>query len=265
MTPALTTAQMLDAIRRHSQHLTDAARGHFRDPVAACPGWTVADLIDHVVEVQWSWGTRAIQRSTAQEIGGDQSAPPTGLSESESLALCAETTRRMVSALDGDDAHQRIPVWTWAPDNQSMGFITRHQVQEAAVHDCDAAQAGATEWTIEPAVAADCVDEFLTYSICSPHYPAPPGTAALGGPVTLAATDTGDRWIIADGDQAGTLAVTRDDTASGDVIEATAGELLLWLYGRVELDSLMAGVKGSAEINGPVETAGRLRALMYTD
>lgn len=253
MTSSLTTAQMLDAIRYHSERLAEAARGHFAAPVPSCGSWTVADLVDHVIEVQWSWGTRAILRAPGEEIGDDQQRPPTGLSEIESLAVFGQITERMLGALDGDDEFQRRPVWTWAPDNQTIGFITRHQVQEAAVHHYDAARAAGTGWTIDPVAAADSIEEFLTYSIGSAHYPAPTGTEPLGTPVLLAASDTRDRWLVADGAQPGTLSVTRDAAPSGELVEATAGELLLWLYGRIELDAV------------PAATVERFRGLTWTD
>ncbi len=41
----------LSLIRTDAAALATAARGRLADPVPSCPGWTVADLVDHVGHV----------------------------------------------------------------------------------------------------------------------------------------------------------------------------------------------------------------------
>lgn len=259
---------MVEAIRRHTHHLRQAARDHFDEPIAACPGWTVADLVHHVTDVQWFWATivseRLIREPPTQD---DPRRPPDGLAQDAALPLLAEMSDLLITAVDGPEEHQATPVWTWAPDDQTVGFVTRHQVQEAAVHDFDASMAAGVEWTIDPVVAADCVEEFLTHSVCSPADPAPAGTEPLGGPVRLLATDTPSAWEVNDGSQPRTLDIVArsarwgqsgqdpsEETAAGDDrrLEATAGELLLWLYGRAEIGGVAA------------DLVARFRALIWT-
>lgn len=255
MTTRLSTPQMIDAVRRHSEHLAAAARGHFTEPVSACPGWTVADLVDHITDVQWSWGTVVADRLSSPVPRADARRPPTRLGEEQALDQLAGITGRLVAALDGGAVHQAIPVWTWAPQAQTIGFVTRHQVQEAAVHDFDASAAAGVGWSIDPEVAADSIEEFLTYSISTPADPAPPETPRLAVPITLTVRDTSDRWSITDGEQPGTLEVSTGEMPGALVVEATASQLLLWLYGRTELPAPAL----------PTEVLTRFRALVMTD
>gem|GEM_PF-6014486 len=71
----------------------------------------------------------------------------------------------------------------------------------------------------------------------------------------LAATDTGAAWAIRDGPRPGTASVSAGAEASVPVLAGTASQLLLWLYGREELDSSSL----------PDGLAGRLRGLCATD
>ena len=261
MSDPLTTRQMTEAIHHHTEHLIEAARGQLDAAVAACPVWSVADLVDHLTEVQWTWGTIVSERLTVRPTDSwDERVPPRGLDESAALAQLSAVCAELVSAVDGDVDHQATPVWTWASANQTIGFVTRHQVQEAAVHDHDACAATGVDWSIEPVVAADCVGEFWAYSTWALDDPAPEGTARLGSVVELRATDTGDVWTIADATEPGLVEVTRGPVTDDGlgrpeplVVSASAGQLLLWLYGRIELVSV------------PIDIVARLRALIQTD
>jgi hypothetical protein len=58
----------------------------------------------------------------------------------------------------------------------------------------------------------------------------------------MRAVDTGDAWTITDGSTPGTITASRGTTASGGTtgapaLEATASDLILWLYSRTDLDS----------------------------
>jgi hypothetical protein len=152
------------------------------------------------------------------------------------------------------EADQDDFCWTWAGWKQDVAFVTRHQVQEAAVHHWDAVHAAGDALVIAPAVAADSVDEFLAFSVASEEDPDDPPEGTLDGAFTLVAADTGDRWALSDGSRPGTVHVERGGTA-GPVIEASAADLLLWLYGRVEVDTSAV----------PPEALDRFRTRCFTD
>ncbi len=66
--PAAAGLDFTAEIALQSAALAEAAEGNLAAPVEHCPGWTVADLVRHVYEVHWFWGTivdRAARRATA--------------------------------------------------------------------------------------------------------------------------------------------------------------------------------------------------------
>jgi len=205
------TFEQIAAITEHSAGFADATRENLESPVAHCPGWTVADLVWHLTEVHWFWATIAEERLQSPP---DESRRPARASDDGLVDAFVAGAGRLVHVLR--EADQSAPCWTWAPHQQDVAFITRHQVQEAAVHHWDAVHAAGGTLVLDAEVAADAVDEFLTFSLS----PDPAGSA---GGFALRASDTGDTWGVADGD--------------APVLEATASDLLLWLYDRVDLDT----------------------------
>jgi hypothetical protein len=85
--------------------------------------------------------------------------------------------------------------------------------------------------------------------------PDDPVKPPLDGTLGFRATDTGDAWTLTDGRRPGTAAVSRSPGADVPVLEASASDLLLWLYGRVDLDTSAV----------PDDLLGRFRAMCFTD
>jgi hypothetical protein len=126
------------------------------------------------------------------------------------------------------DVDPSTPVWTWAA-RKDVGFIQRHQVQEAAVHRVDMELATAKPPTpIDAALAADSIDELLEVSL-----PFALRDVTLPGSVHVHCTDTEGEWIIrADGS-------VEPIHAKGDVaLRGSASDLLLTLYRRLPLSTL---------------------------
>jgi uncharacterized protein (TIGR03083 family) len=249
----LTTRDQLDAIRTHSAGLAEAARGRLDRPVRHCPGWTVADLVAHVTDVHWFWRT----------IAGELLSEPPDATRRPARAtpdLLVETflagADALVTTLGAAD--QAAGCWTWAPGHQDVAFVTRHQVQEAAVHHWDAADAAGMPWRMDDRAAYDAAEEFLTVSVSSEADPAEPARPALDGTLRFELTGARD-LVVTDGPVPGTLGWHR--TESG--VEAATGattdpsSLLLWLYRR---SPDTAGLP--AEDDPLVQ---RFRALCFTD
>jgi uncharacterized protein (TIGR03083 family) len=249
----LSTFDCIAAITAHSAGLAEAARdADLQAPVEHCPGWSVADLVWHLSEVHWFWGTIVSELLTAPPPDDRRPGRP---ADDELVDGFVAGAAALVQALR--EADQFAHCWTWAGWQQDVAFVTRHQVQEAAVHHWDAAHAGAahdtaqdtardtaqdTDWHLDPAVAADCVDEMLDVALPSDADHDDPPNEPLAGSFALRASDTGDAWLVTDGDLPGTARVTRvgiDTPGTGDVpvLEAGAAELILWLYSRIELDT----------------------------
>jgi uncharacterized protein (TIGR03083 family) len=226
----LSTEDCLTAITRHSHALADAARVDLHAPVAHCPGWDVADLVRHVADVHRFWGTIAAERLAEPP----EEHRPTPLPDDGLVDAFVAGADRMVAVLA--DADQTAPVWTWYPARQDIGFITRHQVQEAAVHHFDAAHATGADWTVDAAVATDSIEEFLTTSLAEDEDIARIGST-LPGPLTLAATDTGRAWTVSQATPASglTWAPVDGPVAGGGTVTGPVSDLLLWIYRRAEL------------------------------
>ena len=153
------------------------------------------------------------------------------------------------------DADQSAACWTWSPGQQDVAFITRHQVQEAAVHTWDAVHAAGGTLDIDPVVAADSVDEFLTVSLAEEDDAREHDLVPLEATFGLRATDTGDAWTLTDGGVPGSVVMSRGVAPDVPTLEAPAADLLLWLYRRRDLDP------GAV----PREALDRFRGLSSTD
>lgn len=235
----LTVQQCLEAIRAHTRALAAAAETDLDARVEHCPDWSMADLVWHLIGVHRFWNAVARDLPAAEpgEVA-DENRPPDDQLTAE-LLRGMETMLATLGAADQDAG-----CWTWGLE-QNVGFITRHQVQEAAVHHWDAVNAGhgADPWEIDPEVALDAVDEILTHSLPNVRWPST-DTDGLGGTLWFRATDgvgtDSDAWQIFDGDHPGTLShrtfrlgeepAVEGPSLGGDVDPAA---LLLWLYNRV--------------------------------
>ncbi len=119
-------------------------------PVAACPGWTVQDLVVHVGEIE-RWVVHAV--GTGELLN----QPPTWPGE-DLAGWYAAGGADLLLALDAD---AETPAATFVPD-KTIGFWQRRQVHEHRVHRWDLEDALGTAEPIDPEVAADGVDEVAT-------------------------------------------------------------------------------------------------------
>lgn len=243
---ALTLETCLTSILESSRATAALADGHLDAAVASCPGWSVRDAITHLIDVHWSW-TRVAEHLLTEPVRG--SAEPSD--DDHLLARYLAGAERLVEVLGSAD--QSAAVWTWAPTQRDVAFITRHQVQEALVHGWDVADAVGAAWPVGAAIADDCVEEFLTFSVASDAYPKE-GAAPLGAPVTLRSTDTGRAWTVGD-DAPGTIAARPGASEGAVPLAAPSADLLLWLYRRVDLPAPP----------GDAAVLARLRDLTYSD
>jgi uncharacterized protein (TIGR03083 family) len=239
-----------DAIAEHCAGFAAAATGNLDADVEHCPGWTVADLAGHLVEVHWLWATIAAERLSTPPDDARRPAAPSRERLIDDFRAGADRMVEILRRANGEDA-----VWTWAPAQQNIAFIARHQVQEAAVHHWDAVHAAGGTLAIEAPVAADSVAEFLTFSVSSDADPAEPPRPALNGRFALGCTDGDTAWVVHDGRSPGTMSFEPSDDPGAATISATASDLLLWLYGRIELDTTPV----------PSDLLERFRALCFTD
>lgn len=240
----------LASVEGHSNGLGAVARDHLTLPVPSCPGWDVADLVAHVTDVQWFWATIVEER--LPEPPHEDRRPPRAPQADLIPALAAQTAH-LVRALR--QAEPATRVWTWAPAQQDVAFVARHQVQEAAVHHWDAANAAGQAIAIERPAAVDSIEEFLTFSVSSDADPADPPRSPLGGRFALRCTDGPEAWTLNDGAAPGTVRFEAGAAAGIPAVQGSASDLLLWLYRRLDLDTATL----------PQGLVSRFVALTFTD
>jgi uncharacterized protein (TIGR03083 family) len=247
---SFSTFDQIAAITQHSAGFAEATRRDLAAPVEHCPGWSLADLVWHLTEVHWFWSTIVEERLASPP---EESRRPPRTDDAGLVDAFKAGAVRLVEVLR--EADQSASCWTWAGWRQDVAFVTRHQVQEAAVHHWDAVHASGGALSIDSDVSADSVDEFLHFSVASDDDPDDPVTPPLDGTLAFRASDTGDAWTLTDGGRPGTAVVSEGVREGAAVLEATAADLLLWLYGRLELHPPAV----------PDDLLARFRALCFTD
>jgi uncharacterized protein (TIGR03083 family) len=230
MPSRLSLEQQLDAITTEGSRFWDAIEaGDLQGRVPSCPDWEISALATHLLGVHAGW-TELVEHPTddpTKAFGIETSTTDQPMDKSALVKHGRETMQRMVDVFGAADQQQ--PTWTWAAQ-QDVAFITRHQVQEAAVHRWDAqTAAGVAVDPISPEVAADAIDEYLTLG--RPAFTA--GGPPLPGSVHLHCTDVDGEWFVHPDGRVEPI------HAKGDVaLRGSASNLLLALYGRVPADNL---------------------------
>jgi uncharacterized protein (TIGR03083 family) len=221
--------------------------------VPTCPEWSSDDLLWHLGEVQWFWGTIVRDGVTDPQALGhpDRPADRAGL-----LAFFDEASKELQGALaDVDSGDHR---WTWSTD-QTAGFIRRRQAHEALIHRVDAElTAGVDRAPMDPELAADGVDEALRVMFGGTppwgHTDWEPGAT-----LRVRSTDTDHSWLVTLGAFSGTSPDGRTYEAEPDIlvasedrgedaaatVEGSASDLDCWLWGRPTAGHLTRTGEGS--------------------
>jgi uncharacterized protein (TIGR03083 family) len=196
-------------------------------PVATCPGWTLADLLQHTGEV-FRWAATMVRDSSQErlrreQIDWDLPADPAGFPRwiRAGSDFVLETFRACDPA---------TPMWAWGWP-KAAGFWPRRMVHEIGVHRADAQLALDLVPAFAPEVAADGVDELLDNIPHAAYFAPAVETLRGSGTLDLHAPDAGTSWLITlveDG-----FRWERAESVGTDVeVTAAAGDLLLALYGR---------------------------------
>ncbi|MQS15661.1 maleylpyruvate isomerase family mycothiol-dependent enzyme [Streptomyces kaniharaensis] len=214
-------------------------------PVPTCPGWTLADLVRHTGSVQ-RWFTVLLRQRIQEPPRSrdvDLRLPEQPQAYPAWLAEAAAEAGRTFAENDLD-----APMWAWGAD-QHARFWVRRMLCETLVHRVDAELALGLAPTIDPALAADAVTEFLTNLPHAAFFA--PGTAELRAEdrtIRFVRTDGEDTWLVRlrpDG-----FGLTPDDAAApaDATVRATAADLLLLLYGRLDRTADAVVLDGDEEL-----------------
>jgi uncharacterized protein (TIGR03083 family) len=216
-----------EAIRREGRALALAAGDAGIDaPVPSCPEWTVADLLSHVGRIhRWITGLVNDRRETIEDHWSQAEPPP----PEERVEWFAAGVDPLADALLS--AGPAVEMWTWT-DDHSSGFWARRQANETAIHRWDAQLAAGEPAPLDPALAVDGIDEFLTLL---PTWRGVEALRGVRGSLHLHCTDTDGEWLARLAD---TIEVTREH-AKGDVaVRGAASDLMLFIMGRVDMSAV---------------------------
>ena len=228
-----TVRRYTDEILKQSEQTAVWVSGRLDTIVPTCPTWRASDLIAHLIDVHWFWRTIVEEELAAPPAAQRRPVRP---SDGDLVSTYLAGAASLADVLT--HARQQQSVWTWS-SLQAVSFVTRHQVQEAAVHASDAAAVAGRgdEWEMPKDLAEDAIEEFLTYSVSSRTRRAA-SRLPLGEPLVLQDPTSSSAWTLRDrGPDA--LVWRRGDASTAVRVSAPSPILLLWLYERVtwEIDS----------------------------
>ena len=221
------------------------AAGPLDARVPTCPEWDVAALVHHVGGFTGFW-THVLAEGTGRDKPTYAEPPLT-----DGPDAVAQWWVEVGDALLGElrAADPDTTVWTWAPSDQTAAFIATRCVHELAIHALDAQLARGDAQPIDPAVAADGIEEiFVMMEAWRANGQHERGIFEGGGETLhLHGTDEGrnDEWLLTLG--ADGLVVERTHAKGDLALRGAVSDLELLLYDREPL--------------GPVESFGDERVL----
>jgi uncharacterized protein (TIGR03083 family) len=228
-------------VEEQGRALGDAAAHDEAATVPAAPGWDVTELLRHIGQIH-ARTTVILQTGTTERPSrrnGMLADPP----DDGILDWYRATLDDLVGTLRSvEDPEQ--PAWSFSPDHQRAGFWPRRMAQETLIHRVDAQQAiGQPVTPIDPTLAADGIDEILNIFVPALGAGRSPGD---GRSVHLHAHDTDGEWLARFND--GAVSVEQGHVKGNAAVRGPAGDLLLWLWGRQQLDALeVLGDRSAAE------------------
>lgn len=209
--------------------------GDLGAPVPACAPWDLRALAHHLGNVHL-WARAAIL---------ERRPPPEGSGGPSERAPLAAWYRGAAQALLGTlrSSDPSAECWTFGPAPHSVAFWLRRQAHETAMHAFDAARSQNAPAGFDRRLALDGIDEVVRMFF--PRQVRLKRMEPLTRSLALEPADSpGTRWVLAT-DGAGPE--SGREAPAHATIRASAGDLLLLLWGRLELGSAQATVEGDAE------------------
>lgn len=187
---------------------TDLLLGHLDGadlavPVPSCPEWNVGQLARHLGGAH-RWSERIVRSRATEPVPDDF----------RDLSACTDEDPAVVrpwlaegAALRADALRDSGPggqAWSPVPGGaQTTDFYARRMTHETAVHRADAALALGVEYSLEPRVAVDTIDEWMALGWLPEMLDVKPHLRELLGPgrtLHLHATDTPSEleaeWVV---------------------------------------------------------------------
>lgn len=210
----------LSLLRAEGDALAVAAEKDLDAHVPSCPEWNVAELVRHTSQVHRH--KAAIIRAAGRPWDEREKGPDADHVVDWYRAGLAD----LIELFETTDVN--APAKTWGTGT-TVGWWLRRMAQETAVHRWDAENAVGDPAPIDPELASDGIDEFLSEFI--PGEEAPYNGRA--GTIHLHCTDVHGEWTITL--EPGAVPTYEAGHSKGDAaVRGKASDLLLFVWRRVE-------------------------------
>lgn len=233
-----------EELGRTVEALDDVAGGAV---VPTCPGWTAADLSEHLRTVYARWRVRL---AAGEAVSSDPSPPTTGGAGLTGGSLDGQGPQERLyvegTALFGElgRAGPDAPCWNWSGEDETGTWLARRLALETAVHRVDAELTAGEALPVETELAADGIDERIGVHLRVDLADAP--RAGLGGSLCLVCSDLDAAFVVEV--TAGKLRWRRGRGPADAALVGTSSDLFLFTWNRVPLGRLsLTGRRDVAE------------------
>lgn len=225
--PLVDVETLLAAIGPTAEALAAAATAAGLDAaVPSCPGWTAWKVLDHTGQIH-RWAAGNVRDGSPPPFKSLGHAPEGDEAVAWYLAGAEELLAAFASSPLGRET------WSFVGP-RDVGWWVRRQAHEVTMHAVDASLAAGARFAIDPALAADGIDELL--AVVAPL--ARPAemlqgreiAAAPEGTLHVHCTDTEGEWLVQSGPDG--YHVTREHAKGDAALRGPAADLLERLYGR---------------------------------
>jgi uncharacterized protein (TIGR03083 family) len=238
--------RFLETLETDYRRLRAVVGGALGEPVPTCPGWTGADLANHVAEVY-------LDKTETMRRGEEPKSWQPDLGTDPLAAL-----DRAYGELTAEFAARKPDDWaaSWYEPGQTVGWWIRRMAQETVIHRVDAELAAGVEPLPIPAdVAADGIDEllvcFFAYGFAAyPEYMAEHLAGCDGDIVRIDIPEAS--WLLQLGPD--TVTVEQGSADADAVIRGSEDAVVRWLWRRLGNDAV--------ELDGNRGVVGKLRHLL---
>ena len=226
-TPTRNTEWYLDHLASDTERFATLLETSSTDvPIAACPGWDVLRLAEHVGRIhRWS----EFCASNARPPTPDEAAQAEELDPFEpdgAADWLRAGSARLAATLRGLDP--TAATWHPFPVDRIAAVWPRRQAHETAVHRWDAERAVGLEAELDADLASDGIDEYFEVAI--PRLVVRESVSVPDGSLHVHCTDVDGEWLVwsDDGDYRMIRAHQKGDAA----LRGPAAPILLRLWGR---------------------------------
>lgn len=174
-----------------------AEAGALDVPIAACPGWTMRDLVRHLGEVHlWAAANVAFPKPRWLKVADLSALRPywpdlaDHWPDDDSLVDWYRSTHaNLLDVLRS--APLDVPAFTFLPAPTPLTMWARRQASEIAIHRYDAEHARGLATSYAPAFAGDMIDELLVGFVR--YYEVSTDARRV---LRVVATDVGEQWWV---------------------------------------------------------------------